>query len=468
MQRGPTWVLLLLLLATPLAAQPALEPGPPRFELETITVENAERISPEILISESLLRTGSSYSESELRDARYRIVRLPFVLDAEFSLRRGSERGLYELVIEVQETRRWFFGFDMDVTRWTPGVSSSRLRDTTEVTTATLVGRRFSVGRHGVFFLAAGGEDGTLQAGYNHYNLLDRNALLAVSYGFAGCGPGTTTVTLPDGTIIGAGSGNECRTDLYELGLDPAVSAWRAFDDSHLVRLDVGLPLRGNESLRFTSSLRLTESGFREPAFAGRLLDFLEFEDLIELRSNLSWVYNSTDEPIFPTSGRTLEAGLSLNLLEADLRNLPFEGFGPDFSAKMDSREVGLQLKASRYWPFQRRQTFWSELDLFAGRSDFDDVPGEGRRLLTGDADVFRGSVTVGHGRFLKRTRVGSRWRDVRWESEAGYQYESTSPSFGQLDNPLRGYRLSSGIAFRNTWGLFRLTFSYLDLDVER
>ncbi len=56
----------------------------------------------------------------------------------------------------------------------------------------------------------------------------------------------------------------------------------------------------------------------------------------------------------------------------------------------------------------------------------------------------------------------------MRWENEAEYRYESTSPSFGQPDNPLRGYRLSTGIAFRNTWGLFRFTLSYLDLDVQR
>ena len=115
---GAVIVAALLACTTSLFAQPPTEPGPPEFLIETITVESAHKISAEIVISESLLEEGSSYTESELRDARYRIVRLPFLLDAEFSLRKGSERGLYQLVITVEETRRWFFGFDLCIFNW--------------------------------------------------------------------------------------------------------------------------------------------------------------------------------------------------------------------------------------------------------------------------------------------------------------------------------------------------------------
>ena len=40
-----------------------------------------------------------------------------------------------------------------------------------------------------------------------------------------------------------------------------------------------------------------------------------------------------------------------------------------------------------------------------------------------------------------------------------------TSPDFGLAENPVAGFRLGSGIALRNTWGLFRFKLSYLDLE---
>ncbi len=455
--RGPAWALLLLFSAAPLTAQPSAETGPPRFEIETITVEGAEKISPEILVSESLLDEGRSYTESELRDARHRIVRLPFVLDAEFSLRKGSRRGLYELVVTVEETQRWFFGVDLELTRWAQSISFDDLgTDDFTIASGGLAGRRFSVGRHGVFFIAAGGEDGSVQLGFTQYDLFDRSILLGVSYSVSDC----ASEEQPEDE-----RGGTCRADLYELGLDPTFSAWSAEGDSHRFRLDLGVPLRGNRSLRFVGSFRRTDFGFRRQAYEPRPFGLFDFEDREELRLNLSWVYNSIDDPVFPTKGRTIEAGLNFNALRADLRSVTVEGLRPDIRASMDSRELGLLATATRYWPVTRGQTLWARALLFVGRSDIEDVPTEGRALLSGEPDVFRGSFAAGHARFLKRTHVGSRWRDIRWETDFELLYEETSPDFAQSENPVGGYRAGTGFAFRNTWGVFRLKLSYLDLE---
>ena len=49
------------------------------------------------MIAESLLEEGKEYSVKALHSAMGRIVRLPFILDALFSLGRGSVRGKYRL-----------------------------------------------------------------------------------------------------------------------------------------------------------------------------------------------------------------------------------------------------------------------------------------------------------------------------------------------------------------------------------
>ncbi len=455
--RGVAWLLVLLLAPALLAAQPAAAPKPPRFEIETITVEGAEKISPEIVISESHLGQGGSYTESELRDARYRIVRLPFVLDAEFALRKGSKRGLYELVITVEDTRRWFFGVDLDLIRWAQPISFGSLdTDDYSVAFAGLSGRRFSAGRHGVFFLAAGGEDGSLHLGYTQYNLLDRSILLGVSVSATDCAQEEPAEDA---------RGGSCLTDVYELGLDPTFSTWTADGHSNRVRLDLGVPVRGNQSVRFAGSFRSTSSGFRRQAYEPTSVGFFDFDNLEELRANLSWVYNSTDEPVFPAGGTILEAGLNLNTLRVGLQSVTLQGLRPDIRALMDSRELGLQVTGTRYWSVSRGHTLSAKLQLFLGRSDIENVPTEGRSLLTGTVDVFRGSLTAGHAKFLRRARVGSRWRDLRWESHIALLYRGTSPDFAQAENPLSGHRVGTGIAFRNTWGLFRLKLSYLDLE---
>ena len=102
----PTLALGLLLLAAAAAGaqDPAPPPGEPaRFLIERITVEGPKEAAANIVRAETLLREGETYTEAELRQAVYRVQRLPFVLDAGFSLRKGSQRGAYELAIEIQQ-----------------------------------------------------------------------------------------------------------------------------------------------------------------------------------------------------------------------------------------------------------------------------------------------------------------------------------------------------------------------------
>ena len=445
------------LWGTLLPAQEVAAGGEPpaRFLIETISVENAEKFSPQIIVSESLLEEGSSYTEADLRDAIHRIIRLPLILDAEFALRKGSSRGHYKLLIRVDEARRWFFGQELALTYWARGISFQNLfTDDFSVATSTLAGRRFSVGRYGVFFAAAGGDDGTLQLGYSQYNLLGRNVLLNLSLSTSGC---ASVENQEDERS------DVCRTELFDLGLDPTFSTWSATGDSQRLRLDLSVPLDAKESIRLQGFVRETDSGFRRPAYNPDPGRFFDFRDRDELKLNLSWVYNSLDDPVFPTDGTTVEAGLDFHRLAADLFNVDLERRGPTRLFEMESVELGLSATAARYRPLSRRQTLFAKANLYLGRSDIDNLPLAALTAFSGDLDVWRAGVSLGQAVFLKRDHQRPRWRDWRWENEAELFVSGTSPDLGQPENPFQGLRLSSGITFRNTWGVFSLRLSYVD-----
>src|SRR5262245_45846556 len=88
--RAPALAFVLAFLA---AAPPAAgvlladpDPAPPAtFLIETLTVEGTRRASPGLIVAESLLRKGQSYTETALRQGVYRVRRLPFVRAARFS-----------------------------------------------------------------------------------------------------------------------------------------------------------------------------------------------------------------------------------------------------------------------------------------------------------------------------------------------------------------------------------------------
>ena len=221
-----TWILLILLSSLPAWGQEE----PARFLIERITVEGTKEAAANIVRSETLLRAGDSYSEGQLRQAIYRIHRLPFVLDASFSLRKGSRRGAYELVIEVQPARwffydLWFRGFAFDQPLDLEGNEAFRgYRSSASV--GSVAGARRFVGRSGVLFAALDSEEG-IQAGFTQYDLLHRGILASVGVSRNVC----------------------CVTEVLPLALDPTFSAWM-FDASLKVSLGISIPLSGPQSSR--------------------------------------------------------------------------------------------------------------------------------------------------------------------------------------------------------------------------
>ncbi len=186
-------LLLLFLIAPARAEEPA------RFLIERIDVRHLVHASPDVIKSESRLR-------DDLRAANNRIKRLPFVLEAAFSLERGSVRDAYVLVISVNEARPLFYLFDaVPFVRHGGGAINSNGDD-------ALLGVRWFAGRSGVFHIASTVHEDdrpfaspyvALQGGYTRYGLLQDRAFatLTVSeFGQRESG-GSSGAILPGGVL---------------------------------------------------------------------------------------------------------------------------------------------------------------------------------------------------------------------------------------------------------------------------
>lgn len=235
----------LLALALSLLAALAAAPGraqeePPRFLLERIAVEGMRRAGADrLVVAESQLREGSSYSEDDLRQAVYRIKRLPFILDAEFALRKGSERGRYELVIGVEEVKPIFFQFTADFELSERPQSIGSFRD--RLVDNGLVGGRYFVNSHDLVF-AAWNPDGFVNLGYTRFNLFGRG-------GYASLQASGES----DGTY-------------------------------RSVALTAAVPVSGNHAVRATTS-------------------WFGSDFSTAWGQSLEWLYTSTDDPLLPSSG---------------------------------------------------------------------------------------------------------------------------------------------------------------------
>jgi hypothetical protein len=459
-------LLALALVLLPVAVGVAQEEAPLRLEegrffIESIAVEDCKALSREIIVSESRLVEGQEYSESQLRDAIHRIKRLPLVLDAEFVLKKGSSRGLYQLVVTVRETRLWFWGLDIDIAAWGEPVSVQGL-ETTDIVAGSngLIGRRFPAGRHGIFYAALGGTEGTIQAGYTHYDPFGRGGVLGISYGYADCQPSD-----PEDASVSDPGDDGCQTEILGLGLDPTYSSWGTLGQSHRVRLILGVPIEGNNSFRLLGSYRSADRSLRRQALQTDPRRFGLADDRTDVEVNAAWVYNSVDDPVFPTSGRLLEAGLDFKLLNADVTQVDLTAEPATLVGDVDSMQLGALITGRWHRPLNPKHSLWYGGELFVGVARVEDLPSPDLELINNNTMVWTAAASFGHGAFLKRVREGKKWRDLRWDS--------TIQIFGNAlaSNPWPGWapgyglRISTGLTYRNTWGVLRLQVGYVDLE---
>lgn len=441
------FLLATLLIAPAAMAKTAVEP--PRFPIETIAVEGTRYVSPEILISESRLTAGGTYTEAELLEAVYRIRRLPFVLEAEMALERGSQRGQLRLVIKVEEVRRYFFGGELLFSRFSTQIALDQtFISDSSFRLAPIAGVRFSAGDYGLFFVAA--NTGSLQAGYTRYRLFGRQAFLNFGVVRSAC----------------------CPVDVLPLGLDPTFSSLSSDAGSTTASLALGIPLSAkNQSLRLLATYRETDEGRRRTVFdPGAPADIFTHRGSTDRRLELAWISDTRDDPVLPTRGRSFTAAVELRQLDTpldshsafdELSGLFVSQGVPDGS--MSSRLLRASFSAERHWPLTPRQALSVKIRVASGRSRIEDLAVESLVVPEEDLNVFEGAVALRHAIAVWRPRSGGPAQELWWENTLDLGYEATSFDFGMTD-PLRRFSLTTSLTFRNSWGIFRFGLAFVDV----
>jgi hypothetical protein len=408
-------VLALLLFA----AAVAQADEPVRFLIESIRIEGARYSSPRILIAESRLTEGRSYSEAELRDAMSRIKRLPFVLHTDFRLAKGTERGRFVLVIAIEETKPLFVRIDslheaIQTTELVqpyqinhPEFRNTILRIANDYYT---IGGRMFVGAKGVVTAATDRSDchvdhglcGSRQPGYSlgytQYDVFGTRASIAAVVQYR-----EFSFDLP-AFIPGEGR----RT--------------ASFGDHLTYQLTGAMPLFGNNAVRATVS--------RQREIVNTI--HANFD-----QGELAWLYDTTDDPLFPTRGTFAQSALESHRL---LRYVTFiEPIRTTNPWKHD-----FEAKAMKYWQLGSQQTV-------STGSEFATLFGNTQTEWT---------LHGGYAAMLIPRTPALRYGDLRFElsydriilhTHAGSNHDTTSRGEGR-----------AGIAYRNAWGVAHFTFEYI------
>ena len=308
----------LAFLATTALAQPVL--------IEKIEV-SADRAKPSIIRAETRLKAGRAYTAEQLDQAIYRIRRLPFVVDADYTLRPGSTPEGRVMAIRVVDQGMFNFDFDVDAVAVPGGYAQSN----------TGLGLRFFPGS-GALDLAAGGRQYTYGGGRGLGHFGDLSAAYT-AYGLFG-------------TSVFAGVGVQTSYNAAKRIVSPM--------------LLLGVPLTQTQTLRGVYA--------REGD---------EYDNVANYAAQ--WVYETNDDPYYARRGMSLAAGPQWERIgtEADyvLIHTPVHQV-------YRASGHGIAVSAAKYWPWAEHSALWaraSESTIDDKRSINGDARPDERRKL-GDA----------------------------------------------------------------------------------
>ncbi len=440
----PKPLILALVLLPCLTLQAFSASSTPSFTIEKIIVNGNQHASAEVVRTESRIEEGRSYTELELTRAMYRINRLPFILEAEFALEKGSRRGSYHLVITVRETRLYFADFNsFNVTNDEGDHHSLEYAS---------IGRRFFTGSHGLFYVALRpvysiSQSHTLgaryTAGYAHHNLFDRRVYANLEF---------THLRQPDQITVTENSRHEF-----------------LFEDNLSATLQLSVPIFANQWLKGAfhhleyTNVSITDN-FNVPD--------ARFES--ERRSQTDaqyvfWEYNTTDDIFLPSTGTVYQAGYRHEAFST-------ESSPPGIPAGNDAEYHRIFVGWDRYWRFGGRHTFLvnSELQYYESRfslTQITDITGNIiPRIESKDYSTGSG-LALGYAFDAWGWKKKRRFGDLRFEVKVSNQFNRLGPT-PSLNNP---FELNSNLAdldldvlaldfavkLRNSWGVFQAVLQY-------
>jgi hypothetical protein len=411
--RPSLWRALVVLALLLVAIGSAHGQDVPSFQIERITVTGVILSTPEVIISESHLEIGRSYRESELRQAVYRIERLPFVLAADFSLRKGGERGSYELVIAVTEFARFFVvgeALEIELHDFLDRPDETH-EDEDNDYVQSVAGARAFVGRY-----------------------LELSAAVA---------PTSSTAYRDDFINI------QVAATHYNLGLIVPTGA------RHALRLKVNL---GHSGDSHCYGIYLTEGRVCHTETTSRSAD-------------LRWLFDTTDDPYTPTLGSTL------SFAAYHQRGVDHDRVQQETTTRWENRDEvsGIALRAARFFSLRSRQSLGLHAGAVREQVEYRGwswrVPSGATptpSAITNDSDIRRASLGVTHYLVLvapPRTLFTQWWLETRAEyrhhrSETEQTGEGWWPYWHKAPDGGQGVA-SITVGGRGRWGFVRFTLIY-------
>lgn len=423
------------------------------FHLEGIAVEGLRHADAELIVAESLLVAGGVYDEDALRGAVDRVRRLPFVRDASFSLRKGSQRGLYVLVVTVEETRRFFFGANLAYNRFEGDLfftPEDPLDEDSDL--AILAGMRLFVGRHGTAFLAL--RDTELQAGYSRNRVFGRAGWLRMGYRES----------------LG---GTCCDARTFGSAVDPGFSSWSR-DEVRSLSLGLTLPFDARRGVSAEIEVEESDEGrrfgrFDDPVGFGTSFDVTDYRNAF---LSIAWFRDTTDDSVFARRGSRLVASLAHRRLDAELtpRRVSFPpdpapdpaSDPADEVASYSSRTVRLEGLASRFWSPSPRHTLWGTLSLAVSTTDLEGFPLEDEEVIVAGESYESVEIAAELGHRVRLLDGKGAGRELFWETTWLYARDEASTEI--VPGSLEHQRLETGLVWRTSWGLFRFGLRVVDV----
>jgi hypothetical protein len=249
-------------------------------------------------------------------------------------------------------------------------------------------------------------------------------------------------------------------------GIDPNLTSWR-WRDSDQYGLNLAVPLSANRSIQVGWTESRGEASHRRS-----VLDpnggFFDGGGQSSRELEARWVHDTSDDPVLPSRGTVLSAGLEYSRYESDpLRTLQFFPDRPPVEIELPSfggEQITAVFGATRHWSLTPRQSVSAGGRVSVGRSRITNLRVGDQVLPETDLDVYGGSATAGHLLRLWSLREPGNPQDVYIETTATFGIESTSPGLELRNNPLERLNISTGITYRNRWGRLRFMLTFLDL----
>ncbi len=172
-------------------------------------------------------------------------------------------------------------------------------------------------------------------------------------------------------------------------------------------------------------------------------------------------MFNSVDDPVFPTAGKVLVASLSASERTSDeVRSF----LVPRDRIVFDSRQrfYSANVSAKKVWPLTHRSSLSGGLGAGFNHAELiEGVDSTGGFLR--DRDTFSASLELGQAVDLIRSVPGGPFHELRWESSVEAHWRDSSLRSEFRESSGLGYSLSTGLKYRSSWGVFQLRLVYAD-----